>query len=125
MATLLTKKAVERAVVSKLEDARDAVLHKVQEILAAYRREFAPGLQQGSLACARALDCLPLLMLGLVKHVALRPGVSVHPDVRAAALADLYMLAPDALLPQICPRFYNLLYDVGASVILCVLGSRN
>jgi len=64
---LLAKKAVDRALTSKLEDARDALMNKCADILGAYKQTF--GGAQGQLVVGENLKMLPLLTLGTVKNV--------------------------------------------------------
>jgi protein transport protein SEC24 len=74
--TLLANKAVERAMSSKLEDARDAVVNKLVDILKVYKDTMtsAGGGASAQLAIPDNLKLLPLLCCGLVKHV----GLPVH-----------------------------------------------
>ena len=69
VATYLANKSVERALSSKLEDARDAVTNKVAEILTAYKNSMTGGGGGGQLATADNMKMLPVLALGLLKHV--------------------------------------------------------
>lgn len=71
MATLLTDKAVERSMGSKLEDARDAVSNKLVDILGTYKANMTSTGSGASpaLAICENMKFLPLLMLGLLKHV--------------------------------------------------------
>ena len=73
MATLLANKAVERSMQSKLEDARDAVLYKLVDILGTYKATMTSSGSGASpqLVIAENMKFLPLLMLGLLKHVRL------------------------------------------------------
>jgi protein transport protein SEC24 len=57
LANLLMKKGISRALSSKLEDARDALLNKCVELLAA------------QLACPESLKLFPLLTLAMLKNV--------------------------------------------------------
>lgn len=69
VATYLANKSVERALSSKLEDARDAVTNKVSDILTAYKTSMTGGGGGGQLATADNMKMLPVLALGLLKHV--------------------------------------------------------
>lgn len=71
MATLLANKAVERSMQSKLEDARDAVLNKLVDILGTYKATMTSSGSGPSpqLVISNNMKFLPLLMLGLLKHV--------------------------------------------------------
>jgi protein transport protein SEC24 len=71
LATLLTNKAVERATTSKLEDARDAITNKLVDMLGTYKSTMTASGSGASagLATAENMKWLPLLLLGLLKHV--------------------------------------------------------
>ena len=71
IATLLAAKAVERSSSHKLEDARDAVTNKLVDILGTYKSAMTASGSGASaqLAVADNLRMLPLLCLGLLKHV--------------------------------------------------------
>ena len=124
LTAVLTKKAVDRVLNSKLEDAREAVLHKVQEIIQAFKTEMAPSLQQNQMLVSKSLNLFPAYMLGLFKHLALRTGSNIHPDVRTAAIFDLYMLSPEAILSQLYPRLYFLNQEVGDTSFFSIFGVR-
>jgi protein transport protein SEC24 len=65
-------KAVERALGSGLEAARDALQAKVIEILQTYRKELAGGnMGGGGLQLPANLRALPVLFLGLIKNVSI------------------------------------------------------
>jgi len=71
IATFLSSKAVERSMSHKLEDARDAVTNKMVDILSTYKVSMTASGTGASaqLNIADNLKMLPLLCLGLVKHV--------------------------------------------------------
>jgi len=69
IATFLASKAVERSISHKLEDARDAVTNKLVEILTAYKASVTAGGVSAQLSVPENLKMLPLLCLGLTKHV--------------------------------------------------------
>ena len=71
IATFLANKAVERSLSSKLEDARDAVMNKLTDILLTYKNTMTAsgGGASAALALCENLRMLPLLCLGLLKHV--------------------------------------------------------
>ena len=119
-------KAVERALGSGLEAARDALQAKVIELLQTYRKELAGGnMGGGGLQFPANLRCLPVLFLGLIKNVRLpSPGFPLHvlmttqiglrksaqipSDMRSAALCQLSTLPLPLLVQYIYPRFYSL-----------------
>jgi protein transport protein SEC24 len=71
IATYLANKSVERSLSSKLEDARDAITNKLTDILTTYKNTMtaAGGGASAQLAICENLRMLPLLALGLLKHV--------------------------------------------------------
>jgi protein transport protein SEC24 len=107
--TYFAHKAVERALSSGLDAARDALQGKVIEILSTYRKELAGGsMGGGGLQLPQNLRALPILFLGLIKNVGLRKSAQIPSDLRSAAL-DLLSTLPLRLLTQyIYPSFYSL-----------------
>ena len=71
LATFLTNKAVERSLSHKLEDARDALINKLVDILGVYKATMTSAGSGASpqLVTATNMKSLPLLVLGLLKHV--------------------------------------------------------
>lgn len=69
--TLLANKAVERSMQSRLEDARDAVTNKLVDIFTAYKNTMTSSGSGASpqLVTSDNMKFLPLLLLGLLKHV--------------------------------------------------------
>jgi protein transport protein SEC24 len=110
IATLLANKAVERSMHSKLEDARDAVTNKVVDILGTYKATMTSSASGPSpqLVVSDNLKYLPLLMLGLLKHVGLRQSTTIPSDLRAYAQALLTTLPTQLILPYLHPTLYAL-----------------
>lgn len=127
LASFLANKAVERAVGSKLEDARDAVQNKLVDILTAYKGAMTAGGAgaQASLAISENMKMLPLLMLGVLKHVrvyplahrglwlivvqvGIRQSANIPSDMRAYAHALLTSLPTQLIIPYLHPNFYSL-----------------
>ena len=108
--TLLANKAVERSMSSKLEDARDAVTNKLVDILSTYKATMTSTGAGASpqLAVSDNLKHLPLLLLGLLKHVGLRQGTQIPSDLRAYAQALLTTLPAQLLIPYLHPTLYSL-----------------
>src|SRR5262245_7548703 len=75
--TYLSSRAVEKALSSSLESARDAVINKLVEIFSAYKTNVLASNTGGStpLQIASNLKLLPLLCLGLLKNVFLTWGL--------------------------------------------------
>ncbi|KAJ1909514.1 COPII subunit [Tieghemiomyces parasiticus] len=111
LAALLAKKAVDRAISARLEDARKAVEGKTREMVHVDRAELGlTGGAMGQLPVPRTLNLLPLLALALLKHDALRPAgpAPISSDERIVAIFRLLTLSPEALLPHLVPRFFAL-----------------
>ncbi|CAG8704929.1 21443_t:CDS:10 [Gigaspora margarita] len=109
ISTLLANKAVERSLSSKLEDARDALTNKLIDILGVYKSAIT-GSQGASpqLQTCENLKLLPLLALGLLKHVGLRASSQIPTDLRSYAMCLLTTMPSQLLIPYIHPRFYSL-----------------
>ncbi|PJF16880.1 hypothetical protein PSACC_03315 [Paramicrosporidium saccamoebae] len=83
---LLFKMAVEKSLANKLEDARDALLNKMNDILLAIKTVFQTG-QNPQLLLTENLRLLPLLILSILKSPAIRGGKSTGLDFRAYFMA--------------------------------------
>jgi len=110
IATYLASKAVERSLSHKLEDARDALINKMIEILGAYKSTMTAAGSGASaqLAISDNMRMLPLLVLGLLKNVGIRQSSHIQPDLRAYAHCLLTTLPSQLLIPYIHPNFYSL-----------------
>ncbi|MBW0470699.1 hypothetical protein O181_010414 [Austropuccinia psidii MF-1] len=108
--TLLANKAVERSMQARLEDARDAVTNKLVDILGSYKTTMTAAGTGASaqLVISENLKTLPLMFLGLLKHVGLRQSSQIPSDMRAYAQALLTTLPSQLLIPYLCPTLYSL-----------------
>ncbi|KAH6606260.1 sec24 [Trichoderma cornu-damae] len=106
--TYFSHKAVERALSSGLDAARDALSAKVAELLQTFKKELAGGSMGGGLQFPANLRGLPLLFLGLTKNVGLRKSTQIPSDIRSAALCLLSTLPLPLLIRYIYPRLYSL-----------------
>lgn len=102
-------KAVERALGSGLEAARDALQAKIIEILQTYRKELAGGnMGGGGLQLPYNLRGLPVLFLGLMKNVGLMV-LSTRLQLTETRLAygNLHKSHRISVLPLyvFCPRY--------------------
>jgi protein transport protein SEC24 len=105
----LANKAVEKSMTSSLDDARSLVTNRLSEMLTVYKNQVTSSAgASAQLAVPDNLKLLPLLACGLVKHVGLREGASIPPDLRAYAQDLLTTLPTQSLVPYIHPRFYSL-----------------
>ena len=102
-------KAVERALSSGLEPARDALQSKLIELLQNFKKELAGGnMGGGGLQFPANLRGLPVLFLGLIKNVGLRKSAQIPSDLRSAALCLLSTLPLPLMIQYIYPRMYSL-----------------
>ncbi|KAF9351886.1 COPII subunit [Mortierella sp. NVP85] len=108
--TLLACKAVERGMSSKLDDARDALTNKCVDILGVYKTHLTAASSGATpnLQISDNLKLLPLLTLGMLKHVALRGGSQIPSDLRSYAMHLFSTLPSQCLIPYMHPRFYSL-----------------
>ena len=102
-------KAVEKALSSGLEAAREALQSKLIEVLQTYRKELAGGnVGGGGLQFPQNLRALPVLFLALMKNIGLRPSSQIPTDLRSAALCLLSTLPLPLLIQYIYPALYSL-----------------
>jgi protein transport protein SEC24 len=107
--TYFSHKAVERALSSGLEPAREALQTKLIELLQTFKKELAGGnMGGGGLQFPANLRGLPVLFLGLIKNVGLRKSAQIPSDLRSAALCQLSSLPLPLLMQFIYPRLYSL-----------------
>ena len=105
----ITNKAVEKAMSSSLEDGRNLVTNNLAAMLTIYKNQVTSAAgASAQLAVPDNLKLLPLLLCGLLKHVGLREGANISPDLRAYAHCLLTTLPAQSLVPYIHPRFYSL-----------------
>ncbi|KAI9307464.1 Sec23/Sec24 trunk domain-containing protein [Cunninghamella echinulata] len=110
VAAYLGTKAVERALTSKLDDARDAIVNKLVDMFGVYKTHVL-GSAQGStpqLTVPDNLKLLPALALGLIKHDGLRQSSQIPSDMRSNAMNLLRTMPLQLLLPYIYANFYSL-----------------
>ncbi|KAJ3306763.1 COPII subunit [Kappamyces sp. JEL0829] len=108
IAGLLIKKAVDRSLTSKIEDARDALVYKLTELLAVYKSSFNQASHPQQLMIADNLQLLPSFILGMIKNVIFREGNAIPSDLRSYMLALHYVLCPEIALTNIYPRLWSL-----------------
>ncbi|KAJ2736348.1 COPII subunit [Coemansia sp. BCRC 34962] len=111
IASLLSRKAVDRALVAKLEDAREALQHKTLEIIGAFKTECTQSSSGATtqLQIPRSLQLLPFLTLSSLKHTSLRGGSNVPTALRMSAINSILTLpAEQGVQPYTVPRLYAL-----------------
>ncbi|OLY81610.1 Protein transport protein SEC24, partial [Smittium mucronatum] len=108
---LLAKKAVDRALTSKFEDAREALHYKLFEMVSAYKNECTQSMTGATtvLRLPKNLILLPFLILSLLKSSSMRPGNTVPFGRRIASIALVSTLSPEVLFNSIIvPNMYAL-----------------
>jgi protein transport protein SEC24 len=128
IAVYFSHKAVERALGSGLDAARDALQAKAIELLQTYRKELTGGsLGGGGLQLPQNLRALPVLFLALMKNVGLRKSAQIprqvtplqyslgvehrlilNSDLRSAALCLLSTNPLPLMIQYIYPSFFSL-----------------
>lgn len=109
IASYLANKAVEKSMTGSLDDARNLITNKLSDMLTVFKNQVTSSAgASAQLAVPTNLQLLPLLMCGLTKHVGLREGAQIPPDLRSYAQALLTTLPCQAFVPYIHPRFYSL-----------------
>ncbi|KAI9221027.1 protein transport protein SEC24 [Blastocladiella britannica] len=105
---ILARKAQERVLESKFEDARDAIINKVVDILGTYKSGVSGNSSHSAaqLTAPENLKLLPVLALGLSKHPALRVHPAVPTDVRAYYMNVLRVASVEGTLMGAHPTFY-------------------
>ncbi|KNC84537.1 hypothetical protein SARC_03240 [Sphaeroforma arctica JP610] len=103
---LLAKMAVDRALISKLTDAREAIVNVLIDALGGYRADMRGGAP-GFPAPAN-LMALPQMLLGVLKHPGLRLGAITMLDQRADAHNLIKTLPLSNLCRFFSPRLYAL-----------------
>ncbi|KAI1814144.1 hypothetical protein GGS20DRAFT_549979 [Poronia punctata] len=107
--TYFSHKAVERALGSGLDAARDALQSKIIELLQTFKKELGGGsMGGGGLQFPANLRGLPVLFLALMKNIGLRRSAQIPSDLRSAALCLLSTLPLPLLMQYIYPRMYSL-----------------
>lgn len=106
----LTQKAVEKALSSGLQDARDLLQNRLYDILHTYKKDLMStnvGTSAPLQFCAN-MRMLPLLVNSLIKNVGLRKSVQIPSDMRSAALCLLGTMPIKYLIKYIHPDFFSL-----------------
>ncbi|QID87726.1 hypothetical protein GRS66_010409 [Saccharomyces pastorianus] len=105
----VTQNAVDKALNSSMDSARDLITKSLQDILNAYKKEISMSniTAVTSLNLCANLRMLPLLMNALGKNIAFRPGM-VPSDYRASSLNKLETEPLHYLIKSIYPTVYSL-----------------
>ncbi len=117
--TLMAKMAIDKALFSKLEDARETLLLKLVDILGAYKTNCVTTHQQmNALFTSEQLRHLPALILGLIKSDVLRQVNGLSLDARSYKLSLMYACTTDYVIRAIYPRLYSL-HNLNINVYFC------
>ncbi|CAM6099065.1 unnamed protein product [Calypogeia fissa] len=107
--SIMSRLAIEKSLVSKLEDARQATQARLVKSLREYRNLFAVQHRTaGRLIFPESLRLLPLYVLGINKSLALRGGFNdVSADERSAAAFEMQIMPISRLLKFLYPSLYR------------------
>lgn len=110
IAGYLARKAVEKCITSRLDDARGLLRSRLTDILQAYRSTMTNtrGGNTAHLTLCHNLSLLPLLVLGLLRNRGFRMGMQIPIDVRAYNHTLLQTLPLERLVPFLLPVLYSL-----------------
>jgi len=105
IAVLTAKKAVEKTITDKLEDARNLIISTCVDIMGAYKQSFTSSGQASQLLIIENLSLLPVLIQALLKNIAFRRG-NIPSDIRSFALSVLYGSPIENSLAYIYSKLY-------------------
>ncbi|ORX60983.1 hypothetical protein BCR36DRAFT_394129 [Piromyces finnis] len=105
IAAFTAKKAVERTITDKLEDARNLIINTCIDIMGAYKQAFTSSGQASQLLIIENLALLPVLTQALLKNIAFRRG-NIPSDIRSFALSVLYGSPIENALSYIYSKLY-------------------
>ncbi|KAI9298038.1 hypothetical protein K502DRAFT_322991 [Neoconidiobolus thromboides FSU 785] len=110
MFSFIAKKAVDRALTSKLEDARDALINKCAQILHTFKTELTSSSSGATthLPICSNLRHYPFMTLAMLKNISLRAGSTTTSDIRSAAINFINLSPPEFLTPFLAPKLYAL-----------------
>jgi protein transport protein SEC24 len=107
----LSKMSIERALTSKLEDAREALVNKLVDVLGIYKT--VANTQQ--LSVCENLYLLPIMVLALVKHRVIRSGTQVPLDIRTHMMNIFRILPVELSTTALVPNLYEI-HEMGPDV---------
>jgi len=114
---LTTKIAIEKALTSKLSDAREALVQKCIDILTVYKSDIAHQQSSAQLLLPESLKLFPLYVLALAKNILFRTGTDIRPDERTYYMMLMRAASVSSTISFIYPRLYaihNMPDQVGA-----------
>ncbi|OUM62377.1 hypothetical protein PIROE2DRAFT_54426 [Piromyces sp. E2] len=99
------KKAVDKTLADKIEDARNLIISNCIDIMGAYKQSFTASGQASQLLIIENLALLPVLTQALLKNIAFRRG-NIPSDIRSFALCVLYGSPIENALSYIYSKLY-------------------
>lgn len=105
---LLAKMAVDRSQQASIGEAREALIGAGVDLLEIYSIADEIRARSYAMSLPENLRSVPLYILGLLKHIALKLGSPIKLDDRIAAMERLKTLAVDDLITYIYPDLYPL-----------------
>lgn len=103
---LLAKMAVDRSLSSSISDAKEALINACIDLLNSFKLTLSSGQTSGTLMAPISAKLVPLYVLGLLKHIAFRTGVSTKLDERVYAMEQMKTIPLNNLLTYIYPNLY-------------------
>eukprot|EP00158_Paraphelidium_tribonemae_P007277 Partr_v1_DN28179_c1_g1_i1_m56137 putative SEC24 family, member len=104
MIALLSKMAAERALTSKIEDSREAVVNKLVEVINAWK-SIQGQSASGGVCLPETMNLFPVLVLAMTKSLAI--GQCNNADVRSNAIDLFRTLGAGELIRYLYPRLYE------------------
>lgn len=104
---LLSKMAIDRSMSSSLSDAKDALLNAVIDALKSYRDCSGCGSTTSAIFVPPCMTSYPLAISCLLKHPALRSGVSTRLDDRVFSMIEFKSQPIGYILQAIHPNLYR------------------
>ncbi|KAJ3222619.1 COPII subunit [Clydaea vesicula] len=99
---------VERSLSATLEDAREALIFRLIDIMSGYKRNCTSQGQTMQLLLPESLNSLPLFTLGILKSVFLREAKNINSDFRSYMLLHNYVSSIETNVVNIVPKFWCL-----------------
>lgn len=99
------KKAIEKTLSSKIDDARNLITNTCIDIMGSYKSAFTSSGQASQLLITENLSLLPVFTSALLKNVAFRHG-NIPSDIRSFAMSVLYGSPIENSLAYIYSKLY-------------------
>eukprot|EP01090_Pellita_catalonica_P015922 TRINITY_DN441_c0_g1_i4.p1 TRINITY_DN441_c0_g1~~TRINITY_DN441_c0_g1_i4.p1 ORF type:complete len:813 (-),score=121.47 TRINITY_DN441_c0_g1_i4:54-2492(-) len=107
--SLTAKMGIEKSLMNKLSDARQAIVNQCVDVLTVYRRtQAAQSTSLTQILLPPTLKLLPLYTLALLKNTAFMPGADVSPDQRTYSQHLIRTMPVTLVIPYVYPKLYAL-----------------